>query len=423
MNRDFFLLWQGQLVSQLGSQLCLIGFILWVKHATNSGLLIGLIAVMSSLPGILMAPIGGSFADRHSRRRILVVCDLLDGVAMLFLAVLVWNTPEAMRTILVCLMIAIVYMSVVGSFFRPAIFAAVPDLIPKGRLQEANSLIGSSVQMTVLIGQGLGGVLFCAFGFPVLLLVNGVSFLFSAISELFVRIPQRITERSTERKKILDEFKIDITEGFRYVSTFPGLKQIIIAASLFTFFTTPIVLLLPFYVEDFLKVTPDWLGFLLAAFGLGSLAGYAIAGTVKVEGQRKIVLISTTLAGESLVIMAMALVPIAVVSLLLAVISGVLLGIFNVFVNTILQKNTPSEMRGRVFGFMSALSGALAPVSMVIAGVAVDLLDHRVQIIYILSGCGLLMLSVVLPFKPEVQEYLTRQGPVSLRADNIQIDS
>ena len=68
MNRNFFLLWQGQMVSQVGSAVFRIAMMFWIKHTTGSATLMGLIAMVSALPMVIFGPIGGTFADRHSRR-------------------------------------------------------------------------------------------------------------------------------------------------------------------------------------------------------------------------------------------------------------------------------------------------------------------------------------------------------------------
>src|SRR6185503_2536248 len=88
MNRDFLLLWQGQAVSQIGSQISAIALLFWLKHATESPVLMGAMAMMSGLTAVVMGPIGGAFADRYSRRSIIIICDLVSGFAVLSLSLL-----------------------------------------------------------------------------------------------------------------------------------------------------------------------------------------------------------------------------------------------------------------------------------------------------------------------------------------------
>ena len=81
LNRNFFLLWQGQLVSQTGNQVAIVAMLFWIEQTTDSASLVGLIMMVSALPSVLLGPIGGTFADHYSRRAIIVYSDLFSGLA------------------------------------------------------------------------------------------------------------------------------------------------------------------------------------------------------------------------------------------------------------------------------------------------------------------------------------------------------
>jgi len=128
MNRNFFLLWQGQLVSQIGTSVFNIAMVFWIKQATGSATLMGTIAMVSALPGVILGPIGGTFADRHSRRTIIIFCDIVNGLFILSFAGLMLLCPEGLEIILIWLFIVSALCGVAGSFFRPAISSSIQNI-------------------------------------------------------------------------------------------------------------------------------------------------------------------------------------------------------------------------------------------------------------------------------------------------------
>jgi MFS transporter, DHA3 family, macrolide efflux protein len=406
LNRNFVLLWMGQAVSQLGSQVNAIAVIFWIKHTTDSASLIGSMMMLSSIPQMILSGIGGAFADRHSRRKIIVYCDLLRSVLVLSMAGLLYLEPHATNTILVWSMGVTFCMSATAAFFIPAMSAAIPDLAPQSAVGKANSLRQTTAQLAVFIGQGLGGMVFRLLGAPLLVLINGLSFLFAAISESFIRIPQKIPERSGGRKERFNAFKKEIAEGLRYIWKEPGLRRLFFFSAIFNFFTMPVVVLLPFYVEDFLKVRIDWYGYLVATFGVGVLTAALSTGFIKLSGKVRGRLMISFGIFNSLIVVALGFVPDVKVALLLAFLMGAL-GSFNgINFMTILQMSTPSEIRGRAFGLLHTLSGSIAPVGMGLGGFMYDLANRNITLIY--GGCGVIMvlLSLLVSTSREFREFL-----------------
>ncbi|MBV7340141.1 MFS transporter [Chloroflexi bacterium TSY] len=216
LNWNFVLLWQGQVVSGLGAQFYAIAMVLWIKQATSSASLLGLINTLTGFTAVLLGVFAGTLADRYARRKIIIVSDLVRGILMLVLSGLFFMMPQSTSVIVLWMMVTAVSMSAASSFFRPAIAAAMPELVPEDQLTRANSLTSSSSQITRFLGQALGGLLFRLLGAPLITLVNGVTYIFSAISEMFIKIPQNIPEKSGDWRKELDVFKQDLLEGFHY---------------------------------------------------------------------------------------------------------------------------------------------------------------------------------------------------------------
>ncbi len=390
MNRNFLLLWQAQTISRLGYQGFLVAMLFWIKHATGSAAMVGLLQMLSTLPAVLVGPLAGAVVDRFSRRSILIFSDLARGLAVLSLAGLLFWQPEATQVIIIWLFVVSIVSTTIGTFFEPAVTASIPSLVQEDKIASANSVVQSTVQLSVFIGQGIGGTLFRLLGAPALFLINAFTHLYASASETLITIPQTLRPGppATWRAQ-LAEFTGDIREGFRYIWNMAGLREMVLVSALLVFFTTPIIVLLPFYIEDVLKVPVDWYGFLLAAYGIGTLVGYLLAGVVKLSANLRRQVLILMIIVEASGYGALGMVTNPYMAFALALLGGFTSGFFTINITTILQVRISSEMRGRVFALLGTISAALSPLAMGLAGVLADLVGGNIPLIYI--GCGILM--------------------------------
>ena len=405
-NRNFFLLWQGQFVSQIGSQAYAIAMMLWVKHETGSASLMGLMMMVSMIPFVILGPFAGTFADHFSRRKIIIISDILSGIPVLTLAFLMFYLPNASELLIVSLFLVNVTLGIIRSFFNPAISASIPDIVPREKVSAANSLNQSSIQISQFIGQGIGGYLFVILGAPLLFLIDGITYLFSAFSESFIRIPQKIPEKRGGWRNKFRQFKSDTMEGFRYVWGHTGIRALFFAAAFINFFAIPIFVLLPFYVEDHLNATSDWFGYILAAFGFGTLIGYGIAGGAKISSHIRSKAVISALVLMSFCLPLLSILREPVLALVLMIIIGALSGFFHINIYTLLQIVIPSEMRGRVFGLLITLTAGLTPISMGLSGIIADLVNQNIPLIYAVSGIITFSLTIITSFSKNFRSFL-----------------
>lgn len=413
MGRNFFLLWQGQFVSQIGNNVYAVAMVFWIAQATNSAAALGLLMMLSTLPAALVGPLGGTLADRHSRRRIIIFTDILCGLAVLGLAAMLFTSRGGGGAVIPALFAVSLLIGVLGTVFRPAISASIPDIVPHDKVMAANSVNQTTVQLSQLIGQGIGGVLFRVLGAPVLFLVNGLSYLFAAFSESFVEIPQRPTAKSRGWAEVYENYRRDTAEGFRHVRRTPGMWNVFFAIGFLNFFLVPVGLLLPFYVSEHLKSPTDWYGFMVAGLGAGAVVGSILAGVFgKLSGAAKsrCVVLCLLLASAFLGLLGAS--QSRGLSLLLLVLAGVASGFINVTVVTVLQLRTPTEIRGRIFGLLNTLTTGLTPVAMGLAGVVADLTGRRITLIYAVCGGVTALLTIAVALSGNFRRFLAyEQAP------------
>ncbi len=406
-NRDFLLLWQGQLVSQVGQRAFGLAMLFYIKETTGSASLMGLMMMFSSLPGVLMGPLGGTFADNFSRKKILVYGDLINGIFVLSLAALLFYMPQVIGLNVIWLFVVAMVGAIIFAFFTPAVQAAIPDLVPENKLDPANSLNQLALFVSLFIGQGLGGLLYSVTGAPMLFLINSFTYFFSSGAEAMIKIPQIIPDKAKKGSVAFKAFIADTREGLHYVWNRKGMRVLFLVAAMLYLFIAPMALLLPFYVEDYLKLNASWYGYLLMSLGVGSVLGYVIAGTANVRGRAQSRMIITSLLGASIAMGILGFLTQPYIVLAVIFLVGLLAGIFMVKATTILQLSSSSEIRGRVFGLLATLTSGLAPIGMGIAGVIADIANKNIPAIYATCGVLVFILALGMSFSKEARAFLT----------------
>ena len=390
-NRDFVLLWQGQFVSRLGDQAFLIALMFWTLETTASTTLMGVLMTAGTLPLVLLGPFAGTFADRSPRVAILVGSDLGRGLVMLGLGAAFHYVPSAWLFVL--LFWSTLANGALTALFRPTLNATVPDLVPDKRLAASNAVLDTSQQVSLLLGQALGGVLYRLLGPALLFVANGVTFLLSGASESFIRLP-RDAARRPRAAHGYGAFMRETRAGLHYVWTARGLRWFVLASSVFNFLVVPVVLLLPVLVSNYLHGGAVWYGFLLATASAGAAVGSLLAGLPLLTARLRARVVLALLFALALLMAVLGFVrtPTAAIAVLLLI--GLTSAAFNVLELTLLQRTTPDEIRGRVLGLLATISAALMPAGMLFGGIIGDIANQNVPAIYL--GCGISAMVVAL---------------------------
>jgi len=404
-NRDFRLLWQAQFVSQFGNQAFTIALTFWTAETTHSAMLTGLMLMAGVLPVVVLGPLTGTFVDRQrSTLRIIVACDLASGAIVGLLALGFVSGAGAWRPAL--LFVAALLVGVCNAFFDPALNAFAPDLVARDQLEAANAVRQSSRQVAMLSAQGLAGILYALVGPAMLFLIDALSFLFAGATEMLIRTPKRaagemrgvgcdVRGAGCEVQGAPRRFFGDAADGFRYMAAQPGMVAFLIVASAFNALLMPIAVLLPVFATVWLHAGVRWYGFLLAAISAGGIAGCALLMTRRatLTGPSRRALLLASFMALALSLAALGQVRSPWLALLLAGVTGVLAGMINVLVLSIIQRRTSGEFRGRVIGLHATMTRALLPIGMVGGGAAADLAGRNVPLVY--GVCGALALASV----------------------------
>lgn len=407
MNKNIFLLWQGQLVSQLGHQAFVIAMMYYLMEATGSATLMGVILTLSSLPAVLAGPFSGVLVDSLSRKAIIVVTDIIRGLSVLSLALVMYLQPENHSLIISGFAVVVVIAGLMRTFFNTAVASATPDLTDKDKLDKTNALFQSTVQFAQVVGQPIGAVLYKLLGAPMLLLIDGISYLLSAFSEALIKMPKHATDRQVSVKSAIKRFKQNFKEGLAYVKGVKGMLVTMLFICSINFFIAPVVLLLPFYAEQQILGGVQWYGFLLSSMAVGTICGAVLVAKMALSDLKRprFLLRAMYLAGSSVALLG--LTDIKLVALLAMFLLGCSIGMFNVPSITLFQKSPPPEMRGRVFSLLQSIVSAAMPLGFLLSGLVGDLTGQNLLLIFCCVGALIILSTLWIAGRSDVRAYMS----------------
>lgn len=397
-NRNFLLLWLGQTVSQLGNGAGVIGLLWWVQTTTGSALALGTLAMIQTITSVALGPVAGAMVDRLNRKMIIVITDIIRGVNYCVLAWLAHTGQLTLSTVYVFAALN----AVCGQLFNPAISSSIPLIVHDTRLEQANSLNQVSVSLVNIVGYAAGGVLVAIFGVPMLLFIDGVSFLLSAFSEMFITIP---SVRKESKKLTARVVSADIRDGFNYIRQNSVLFRVMMVAMVLNVFSAPIFILLPKFVGEQLQAGSQVFGYLLSAQMAGALVATTLMASTKIV-KNNLWIVRWGIVGLGVLTVGFAIAPSQVwwIHVFIFGAMGVINAIVNIYFGTVLQRVTRPEHMGKVFGFLTTLSHGLQPLSQGVSGILADLI--RLPFIYATSGGVLAVGGIQFGLVPGIVEFL-----------------
>jgi MFS family permease len=399
--RDFRLLWVGEAISSLGDQFALIALPWLALVLTGSPLALGGALALMAVPRALLMVVGGVSVDRFSPRLVMLGSNAVRLAAVTAIGLVVLAGAAQLWMLYA---FALVF-GVADAFFFPAQTSIVPELVEGEQLQRANGIVQGTAQATVLVGPAVAGVVIAALGagssgasdggIGVALLIDAATFLASLVTLWLIR-PR--AHAAQEHTSILES----IREGVRFVWRSPGLRAVIIlnlAGNLCI--VGPFEVGMPFIAYSRLPEGAAAFGLVMAAFGGGSLLGLIVASILPAPRPSRLgPIVMATLAIAGLGVAAVAQVHTTFLAILVIGAAGTALGVGNLLGLTWIQGRIPPELMGRVMSLLITASVGLVPVSMLVAGAAVQL---NLDATMLVAGLGMAALALGALLSPAIR--------------------
>jgi MFS family permease len=356
-HRNYRLYWFGQLVSLMGTSMQTIGQAWLVLTLTHSAFQLGLVGALQFLPVLLFSVFGGVFADRWPKRRVLLVTQ---SVAMLQ-AFLLWALTASGTVQLWQIYLLVMLLGLTSSLDMPARSAFVVELVGREDLPNAVALNSTLLNLTRIVGPGLGGVLIAASGVTTLFLLNALSFLAVIVALALMKrdqlhAPARHHNGAGKRQTTWQSLR----EGMDYVWKTPAVVLVILVVGLVLLFGANFAVVLPLFATNVLHVGATGFGFLSAALGVGALlAALWLAWSHQQPTIRRVLIGMLVFAGLEAVF---AVSRVYLLSVVLLAGVGAAEAVFGALATTTLQTIAPDHLRGRVVSvYILFFTGSIPP--------------------------------------------------------------
>lgn len=337
----------------------------WVYEQTGSSALMGIMSAISMFVTMFLSPFSGSVVDKLNRKWVIVIGDLFQGGIMLTIGALAYMNKLNVPGVLVAAFLA----ALGGVFYSPAANTSLIDIIPKDDIVRGQSLF-SGVSSTInLVGTAFSGVMVAFFGVPLIIVLNGLSNIYSAISELFISIPK--TAQQGERvnlKSILCDTRAAITE----IISDPHMQLFVPCLLILNLLASgPFSLILPFTMEKNFSV--EQYGYLMSVWSIASLASVIILGIIKFSPKARFWIMAVSFSVSSVFMVLTFLSKQFIPMCIMAFIAGFLNAAGNAIFNASLMLALPEKNRGAIMGFVSSTCVGGTALSSVIYGVLGDI--------------------------------------------------
>lgn len=395
-NKDFVLLLQGNTVSTIGDLMYSVAIGYWVYEQTGSSSLMGIMSAISMFVTMFLSPFSGSIVDKCNRKWVLIGMDVMQGIVMLGIGLLAYWDKLNVPGVLIA-----AFLAALGSvFYSPAASTLMIDIIPHDDMVRGQSIFSGSNALINMVGTAFSGVMVAFFGVPLIVILNGLSNLYSAFSELFIHVPRTVQQGAqVSAKSILRDSK----EAVRMIFSDKCLQLFVPCALILNLLGAgPLALTLPFCMEK--GFTVDMYGYLMAVWTAASLVCVLILGAVKLKPKARFGVMAISFASSVLffvfVYISQQFVPLCIMAFLasFANCAG------NTIFNASLMLALPEENRGAILGVIQSASVGGTALSAVIYGVLGDMLP-----LYLVFSVGnLLSLApmLYLCFHPRTKEFV-----------------
>lgn len=404
MNKQLLILLFGRIVMNFADSLYMIATIWFVKISTDSPFLIGLTSAVAMLP-VTLQFLYGPIIDRVSKRKILYIAAIGQGILVGFITLLYFNNALWLPLLYVLMFLALTLSEVT----YPTESALIERLSTRKDLTKVNSIFAFSYQSLDTIADAISGIIIVFVGLGMIYVSNSILLLCTGLLFLiYLKVPKSKKEVQPTTMKFLQQYKEDFKDGYSVVKKQKVLLSILFGVIGINLSATMGLAMLPVISSNSAEY-----GFWLTAMSIGTLIGALLASRLEKFPLNRIMPLASLLSGACWII-SFATMDMFVIPYFLFGMSWIGVGIISIYVHTLIQVNLPEDYIGLGFAFLSSLLGSLSPLGYLIGGIFGEL-SSGLTILYI-SGLGYLVFTIYFLLHPKLNKL---SNPINMNFENV----
>lgn len=421
-NKNFIIIVIGQIISLFGNAIQRFSMSLYLLAFTGSTSTFATILSLSTIPYIIFAPIAGRLSDKINKKKIMVYLDLFCFALIGIYAFILFKGNDNVLIVGTVMFI----LSICATLYGPAVTSSIPQIVEEEKLTSANGVINQVGSIVNFVGPILAGILYGLLGIKIIVIINAVSFLISAIMEMFLNIPDVEIENIDIKNEVAVTKDNEKIMSLNFIkNSFMGSKDvfiylkrekkivlgIIVSYALCNIFLSPILTIVaPYFVNILLGFSSEVYGIVEGVFVLGMiLGGFWISVKPNMFSMKKVhytylPMIAGVITMSSLGFINLNNYALAIIFALGGFVIMLSLALSNVLTLTFIQKQVPGEMLGSVSAFSTAVATISVAPGQLLFGQVIDL---GVPIGIILSVSAILNIGLMLFVKWNVRDLKT----------------
>lgn len=399
-SKNFMILVIGQIISLFGSSIQRFALSLYLLDLTGSASIFATILAISMLPIVLVSPIAGILADRGDKKKWMVLLDTISGVILMIYSLFIFQGRD--HVVIVAIMM--VLLSVISTLYQPIVNTCIPILVADDQLVRGNAIIQQVASLSNFLGPLIAGVLYGVLGIKGVIILNIISFLFSAVMEMFLTIPFTKKEGGEPFTKV---FANEMKESYHYLKNEnPIIFRMIFISGLYNLFLVPIFSVgAPYIIKVIFGMSSEVYGMVEGFIALGMIIGGMIIAVKpklfhikKVHRILYITAVSIMMMGVAVYLHSNRTINAGMSTILFAVFGMLImliLGIANVLSASYIYQAAKSSMLGKVSAFGAAFATLCIPLGQLTFGLLVEGFLTKLELILYLSAVLTLMVTLL----------------------------